>query len=168
MTRILGIDPGLSGAFALLDTKLKTLNTFDVPIFSEKKNGKLRRSVNISALYASLAGEFIRPDLAVIEAVHAMPAQGVSSSFRFGEVYGVVQAAVLSFETPLFYVQPSAWKRHFKLGRDKETSRKLASQMYPKYADQWVRVKDSDRAEAALIATWYSQVHGDAKFATRG
>lgn len=165
--RILGIDPGLGGAFALLDTSLKTLLVFDMPIFEETKG---KKSVNAAALYATLSQDnaFVGTDvdMAVIESVSAMPKQGIASAFNFGRGLGRVEAIVLASGIPVAYVPPSKWKRDMKLNGDKEMSRRVATQLFPTHAAKWPLKKHDGRAEAVLLAEWYFRTYGDNKLAS--
>ena len=94
------------------------------------------------------------PDTAVIEKVHAMPAQGVSSSFRFGQALGVIEGVLGALTIATEYVTPQMWKKHYRLTRHKEDARLRALQLWPRITDQLSRKRDADRAEALLIANW--------------
>ena len=143
--KILGIYPGLSGAMALVGDG--HLAVEDMPFVGSNKN----RVVDMLRM-ADIIKHW-SPDHAVIEKVHAMPGQGVSSTFRFGQTLGRTEAVIALAEIPLTYVQPTKWKKFFRLGRDKEDSRRLAIELYPHIADRLHRKKDEGRAEALLIAT---------------
>lgn len=157
--RVVGIDPGLSGALAVLDGgRMPTVvDAVDMPVFSEKKpGGGVRRTLDCLALV-----EFLRratdggAEACVLERVAAMPRQGVSSTFRFGEAFGAAQAAVAAAGLPLVLVTPAEWKRAFRLSGDKEASRKVASQLMPSGSGFWRLKKQDGRAEAALMALWW-------------
>lgn len=92
--------------------------------------------------------------MAVLEQVHAMPKQGVSSTFRFGQCYGALQMAVVGHGYEVHDVTPQKWKKHFGLSNDKGVSRSVASQRFPQCAELFKRVKDDGRAEAALMALY--------------
>lgn len=152
--RILSIDPGLSGAWAVIvDGRPEACG--DMPVYGE---GTSRRVM--AAPLASYFDRYGPIDLAVIEAVHAMPKQGVSSSFRFGMAYGAVVAIVGVREVPLELVTPQVWKKAFGLrGSDKERSRQKAIDLAPHMYAMLERKRDENRAEAILIglygaATW--------------
>jgi crossover junction endodeoxyribonuclease RuvC len=154
ITYIAGIDPGLSGAIALY--REDELTIYDMPTHEITTNGKKRRRLDLYALahWFDLNGFSIWQ--AVIEDVHAMPGQGVSSSFKFGFVAGAVQAMVAAHFVAVKLVSPRVWKSALKLTADKDASRLRASQIFPKHSHLWARAKDDGRAEAALLAYYGS------------
>ena len=154
---ILGCDPGFTGAIAFLDTATWYLGIFDMPVF---KDAKGKQILNLTALATTLHPGLYQDDrnLAVIEKVHAMPSQGSSSTFRFGEGYGALQMGLAGHGYELRYVTPAAWKKHYGLTSDGNASRGLATQRFPKNADQFKRVMDHGRAEAALLALYGAEV----------
>ena len=110
--KIIGIDPGLSGAIAVLENN-KVLNMFDMPVMSEGKKNK--RQLN-SALLVALIKENIESSKevsVVVEQVNAMPGQGVTSMFNFGQTVGANKSICASLELPIFFKRPSKWKKHF-------------------------------------------------------
>lgn len=144
---IMGVDPGLSGAVAFFWVKHPTLiNTYDMPIVDRRVNG--------AALYDIIQQH--RPDFAIIEAVHSMPGQGVSSSFNFGVSYGIAQGVVAAAKVPVVFVSPGKWKKYFGLSSDKEASRSMAINKWPD-SDHFRKKKDEGRAEAALMALYGAQ-----------
>lgn len=145
---ILGIDPGLSGAAALVNQAGELVDVFDLPIAGE---GKLTRidGANLSRLLRAT-----RPTAAIIEAVAARPGQGVSSMFRFGMATGVVAGVIGSLEIPIRWVSPASWKRAMRLTADKEAARLRALETWPNHARDFARKHDHGRAEAALIAAY--------------
>lgn len=144
---ILGIDPGLSGAFALLDDGALSL-VDDLPTMGTKT----ARQINGAQLAATLSPLPI--NVAVVELVGAMPGQGVSSMFRFGHAVGQVLGILQALKIPLVRVTPGVWKRSFGLGAEKDASRARAINLFPQHHASFARVKDDGRAEAALIALW--------------
>lgn len=155
--KIVGIDPGLSGAIAVLENK-KVLNIFDMPVMSEGKKNK--RQLN-SALLVSLLKENIinNEDVAiVVEQVNAMPGQGVTSMFNFGQTFGAIKGISAALEFPIFFVRPSKWKKHFELiNTSKDASRTKVIEMYPNLSNQLSKKKDVNKSEAILIARFYSE-----------
>lgn len=143
---ILAIDPGVNGAAAHLYSG--GAQVFDLPTAG---TGKHR--VFMPAIFADQIRE-IAPTFAVIERVHAMPRQGVSSSFRFGQAFGAIEGVIGALGISLNYVTPATWKRGLGLSADKDEARLRAIQLYPAAAAALSRKKDIDRAEALLIATW--------------
>ena len=153
--RIIGIDPGLSGAIAILEHK-KVLNIFDMPVMSEGKKNK--KQLN-SALLVSLLRENIVKDqeaVVVVEQVNAMPGQGVTSMFNFGQTFGAIKGICAALELPIFFVRPSKWKKHFELiNSSKDSSRTKAIEMYPKLSNQLTKKKDVNKSDAILIARFF-------------
>mgnify|MGYP001594690936 CR=1 FL=1 len=156
---ILGIDPGLGGALALYDPQKSVLiGVCDMPTFAITVNGKTRRQIDLVKLKAWLAWYELGASHAVIEEPHAMPGQGVTSSFSFGFACGVAQMAVASLDIPMTLVRTATWKRAMNLTADKDAARKRASQLMPQSAHLWTRKCDDGRAEAALLAYYGSLV----------
>ena len=154
--KIIGIDPGLSGAIAVLKNN-KVLNIFDIPVMSEGKKNK--RQLN-SALLVNLLKENIEKDeevTVVIEQVNAMPGQGVTSMFNFGQTFGALKGICAALELPIFFVRPSKWKKHFELiNSSKDASRTKVIEMYPKLSSQLAKKKDVNKSDAILIARFFS------------
>ena len=153
--KIIGIDPGLSGGIAILENN-KVLNIFDMPVMSEGKKNK--RQLN-SAQLVNLIKENITPneDTAVIvEQVNAMPGQGVTSMFTFGQTFGAIKGVCAALELPIFFVRPSKWKKHFELiNSSKDSSRTKAIEIFPYFSSNLSKKKDSNKADAILIASYY-------------
>lgn len=146
---ICGIDPGINGAAAFFfETHPNAIAAEDLPVVD--------RMLDAATLARRL--EQMKPDLVVIEQVAAMPKQGVSSTFRFGQAYGMTIGVVAALRIPIEYVTPGRWKKHFRLSSDKEESRARALQMWPDRPDLFARKKDHGRAEAALIARYGAEV----------
>ena len=155
--KIIGIDPGLSGAIAVLENN-NVLNIFDIPVMSEGKKNK--KQLN-SALLVNLLKENItsNEDVAiVVEQVNAMPGQGVTSMFNFGQTFGAIKGICAALEFPIFFVRPSKWKKHFELiNASKDASRTKVIEMYPKLSNQLSKKKDVNKSDAILIARFYSE-----------
>ena len=155
--QIIGIDPGLSGGIAILeDNKVKML--FDMPVMSDGKKNK--RQLN-SALLAQLIRDNIKnvEDTAiVVEQVNAMPGQGVTSMFNFGQTFGAIKGICAALELPIFFVRPAKWKKHFELiNSSKDASRTKVIEMYPSIAEKLSKKKDVNKSDAILIARYYSE-----------
>ena len=148
---IYGIDPGYTGAIAIYTTKRKELIVHDMPIH-KGANGK--SLINLHQLLQDLTNVGKQECLAVLERVSAMPGQGVTSTFRFGQGFGHLEMGIAASGLPLKYIQPQQWKRYFGLTKDKNQSRELAMERFPDNADLFKRKKDDGRAEAALIALY--------------
>ena len=153
--KIIGIDPGLSGAIAILDNA-KVLNIFDIPVMTEGKKNK--RQLN-SALLVSLLKENIKNNeevAVVVEQVNAMPGQGVTSMFNFGQTFGAIKGICAALGLPIFFVRPSKWKKHFDLiNSSKDASRTKAIEIYPSLAEKLSKKKDVNKSDAILIARFY-------------
>ena len=148
MKCIMGLDPGISGAVAFyFPDQRAAISAYDVPVVGKE--------INASAL-CDLIKKYA-PDLAVVEIVHSMPRQGVSSSFNFGVSYGIAKGVLGALQIPVIFVTPGKWKKHFSLTSDKEKSRALAISTWP-FSDHFRRKKDDGRAEAALLALYGAQI----------
>jgi crossover junction endodeoxyribonuclease RuvC len=158
---VIGIDPGLSGAVALVDEgKLRWVE--DMPVVPTRYKNKSRNVLNMGSLNGLFRAAAIinGADCVSLEQISAMPGQGVTSMFRFGEVYGAIQALTAASYLPLHMVTPQKWKKHFGLNKAKGVSRAKASQLWPDKADLFKLVKHDGRAEAALIAEYLRQTLG--------
>ena len=155
--KIIGIDPGLSGGIAVLENN-KVLNIFDMPVMSEGKKNK--RQLN-SAQLVSLIRENINSNediTVVVEQVNAMPGQGVTSMFNFGQSFGAIKGICAALGLPIFFVRPAKWKKHFELiNSSKDASRTKVIEMYPSIAEKLSRKKDVNKSDAILIARYYSE-----------
>ena len=155
--KIIGIDPGLSGAIAILKNN-KVLNIFEMPVMSEGKKNK--RQLN-SAQLVTLLKENVSTDeeiAVVVEQVNAMPGQGVTSMFNFGQTFGAIKGVCAALGLPIFFVRPSKWKKHFELiNSSKDASRTKAIEMYPLLSKDLAKKKDVNKSDAILIARFYSE-----------
>ena len=155
--RIIGIDPGLSGGIAILENN-KVKELFDMPVMADGKKNK--RQLN-SALLAQLVKENIKDienTIMVVEQVNAMPGQGVTSMFNFGQTFGAIKGICAALNLPIFFVRPAKWKKHFELiNSSKDASRTKVIEMYPSIAEKLSRKKDVNKSDAILIARFYSE-----------
>jgi len=149
--RLLAIDPGLSGALAVVDTGC-ALEIEDLPTVTVDRGGKAKRQIDVAALAADVRR--LAPVHAIIERVGARPGQGVSSMFAFGRSVGQVEGVVAALGIPITYVTPQIWRKALSVPAGKDGSRLRASQLLPAYAERWRRAKDDGRAEAALIGLY--------------
>ena len=153
--KIIGIDPGLSGAIAILEDK-KVFSVSDMPVMAEGKKNK--RQLN-SAQLVNIIRENTNPkeDIAVVvEQVNAMPGQGVTSMFNFGQTFGSIKGICAALGLPIFFVRPSKWKKHFNLiNSSKDSSRTKVIEMYPSLSSQLAKKKDVNKSDAILIARYY-------------
>jgi len=150
---ILGIDPGLHGAWAIVGPTMRITDIDDLPIIGAGKQTRLDGG--------AMADHWrcLDVSLAVIEAVHSMPRQGVSSSFKFGYACGQILGVIEGLNIPVEFVTPQMWKKHFRLSADKEDARKRAIETFPHDRASFARKRDHGRAEAALIALWGAVKH---------
>lgn len=149
---ILGIDPGLSGALAFLDTTTDAVVIMDMPTVEVVRNGKTKREVSAALIADLVAGKGVVQ--AFVERVSAMPGQGVSSMFSFGRSVGVLEGVLAAYEIPTTLVTPQAWMKAMSVRAGKDGSRERAMQLFPQYADQFARKKDNGRSDAVLIAKY--------------
>ena len=145
---VCAVDPGLTGAVAFYFPATDNVSAFDMPVAGG--------NVDCSTFNAML--EQWRPDVSCVEQVASRPGQGVSSMFKFGCGYGMVQGVIQARSIPLHLVTPQRWKKHFRLDSDKEKSRALALRFWPARSDLFGRKKDNGRAEAALLAKFAAQM----------
>ena len=155
--KIIGIDPGLSGAIAILENN-KVLSIFEIPVMSEGKKNK--RQLNSAQLVKLIKDNISEKDevSVVVEQVNAMPGQGVTSMFNFGQTFGAIKGICAALNLPIFFVRPSKWKKHFELiNSSKDSSRTKAIEMYPKLSNQLAKKKDVNKSDAILIARFFSE-----------
>jgi crossover junction endodeoxyribonuclease RuvC len=163
---VIGVDPGISGGVVVLREDGEFADGFRTPIFQEPTRKRLNsREMADRLIRLGCLGWYSHP---VIEEVNAMPAQGVSSSFRFGEsfgrAYGVLNVVSIH---PVVTVRPAVWKKHFGLSRDKRGSLALAEHCWPDAMDMegeeinWGVLANDGIAEAALIAKWWLETNGE-------
>ena len=155
--RIFGIDPGLSGALAILDEK-KIFEVIDLPTMSDgKKNKKQLNSAHLSK-YIQTNIIDLNKSAVVVEQVNAMPGQGVTSMFNFGQTFGAIKGICATLNLPIYFVRPSKWKKHFELiNSSKDASRTKAIEMYPTFANHLSKKKDVNKSDAILIARYFSE-----------
>ena len=153
--KIFGIDPGLSGAIAILEKK-KVLNLFDMPVMAEGKKNK--KQLNNAQLVNIIRENSIGDEeiAVVVEQVNAMPGQGVTSMFNFGQTFGAIKGVCAALTLPIFFVRPSKWKKYFELiNSSKDSSRTKVIEMYPSLSSQLAKKKDVNKSDAILIARYY-------------
>ena len=152
-----GIDPGLSGAIAVLEGG--RYDVYDIPTM-QKGGGTVKSEINAKAMYNILCTSINYPPTAALERVNAMPGQGVASVFSLGDSFGVCRAVLACSSIPTFYITPTEWKKYYKLTSDKEEARALAVKLFPN-AELHLK-KHIDRAEALLIANYLREKHDQA------
>ena len=158
---IIGIDPGITGSICFLEDG-KIIDVVEMPNMSEGKKNK--RQVNgaqvfyeISSRIKNLKKENIK---VIIEQVSAMPGQGVTSMFNFGQSFGILKGICAAMQLPLYFVRPAKWKKYFNLiNSEKDASRTKAIEVFPYFSAQLSRKKDSNKADAILISSFYYETY---------
>ena len=153
--RIIGIDPGLSGGIAILDD-LKIFDVYDMPVMSEGKKNK--NQLNSAQLVNIIKKNIISNEdtFLIVEQVSAMPGQGVTSMFNFGQTFGSIKGICAALNLPIFFVRPAKWKKHFDLiNSSKDASRTKVIEMYPSISPRLSKKKDVNKADAILIARYF-------------
>ncbi len=155
--RIIGIDPGLSGGIAILDDS-KIFDIFDMPIMSEGKKNKNQLN---SAQLVNIIKRHILPNketFVIVEQVSAMPGQGVTSMFNFGQSFGILKGICSAMNLPMYFVRPAKWKKYFSLiNASKDASRTKAIEIFPYFSVNLSKKKDANKADAILIASYFEE-----------
>jgi len=155
---IFGIDPGVSGAISILENK-KIVGIFDMPTMIDgKKNKKQVNGAQVTNIIKQKLNIHKNEDvIVVVEHVNAMPGQGVTSMFNFGQSFGVIKGICSALSLPIYFVRPTKWKKHFNLIKtNKDASRTKVIEVYPEISGEISRKKDSNRADAILIARYFN------------
>ena len=153
---IIGIDPGVSGAISVLENK-KVIDIFEMPTMIDGKKNK--KQVNGSQITNIIKEEINKKKeiIVVVEHVNAMPGQGVTSMFNFGQSFGVIKGICAALSLPIYFVRPTKWKKYFNLIKtNKDASRTKVIQIYPEISGKISRKKDSNKADAILIARYFN------------
>ena len=153
---IIGIDPGVSGAISVLENK-KVIDIFEMPTMIDGKKNK--KQVNGSQITNIIKEEINKKKeiIVVVEHVNAMPGQGVTSMFNFGQSFGVLKGICAALSLPIYFVRPTKWKKYFNLIKtNKDASRTKVIQIYQEISGKISRKKDSNKADAILIARYFS------------
>ena len=153
---IIGVDPGISGAISIIENK-KILEVYDTPTMIDgKKNKKQINSAHVTNIIKERLNSN-KEVIVVVEQVNAMPGQGVTSMFNFGQSFGVIKGICAALSLPIYFVRPAKWKKHFNLIKtNKDASRTKLIEAYPEISNKLHRKKDSNRADAILIALYFS------------
>ena len=154
---IIGIDPGISGSICFFEDG-KILDVIEMPTMTEGKKNK--RQVNGSQIYNEILNRiknFDKKDIKVIiEQVSAMPGQGVTSMFNFGQSFGILKGICSAMQLSMYFVRPAKWKKYFGLiNSEKDASRTKAIEIFPYFSSNLSKKKDSNKADAILIASYY-------------
>ena len=157
--KIIGIDPGLTGAIAVLEDK-KVIELFEMPVMAEGKKNKrqLNSAQLVKLLKDNIDNKKNEEVSVVVEQVNAMPGQGVTSMFNFGQSFGAIKGICAALGLSIFFVRPSKWKKHFELiNSSKDSSRTKVIEMYPVLSSRLSKKKDVNKADAILIARYFSE-----------
>ena len=154
---IVGIDPGISGAICFFeDGQVKEI--IEMPVMADGKKNK--RQINGPQTYNEILkriNKFQKKDIIVIiEQVSAMPGQGVTSMFNFGQSFGVLKGICSAMQLSMFFIRPAKWKKYFGLIKtEKDASRTKVIEIFPYISSELSRKKDSNKADAILIASYF-------------
>ena len=160
---VIGIDPGLSGSICFLQDG-KIIDVLEMPTMTEGKKNK--RQVNGSQVYNEISKRIDTVEnqdiRVIIEQVSAMPGQGVTSMFNFGQSYGILKGICSAMQLSMHFVRPAKWKKYFNLiNSSKDASRTKAIEMYPSLSESLSKKKDVNKSDAILIARFFSETRFD-------
>ena len=158
---IIGIDPGITGSICFFENG-KILDVIEMPNMAEGKKNK--KQVNGSQIFNEISERIKKLDKnnarVVIEQVSAMPGQGVTSMFNFGQSFGILKGICSAMQIPMYFVRPAKWKKYFNLiNAEKDASRTRAIEIFPYFSSQLSKKKDSNKADAILIASFYYETY---------
>jgi len=171
----MGVDPGLNGAMATLDTDTMWLDIVDMPTWHMPVGRKFRQRVDAVALaeHFDLAkAQGCR--LVLMEAVGGRPRQSAPAAFQFGYCVGLIYMACMAARLPIETAPPMLWKKMLNVPGKREIKRTVdstakasavyaaaivsrADEIFPQYASVWRGPRGGlmlDRAEAALLARY--------------
>jgi|TARA_Y100000996_G_scaffold375647_1_gene326553 crossover junction endodeoxyribonuclease RuvC len=159
---IIGIDPGISGSICFFENG-KIIDVIEMPTMNEGKKNK--KQVNGAQIYNELKKRINKNNQTdkirvVIEKVSAMPGQGVTSMFNFGQSFGILKGICSAMQIPMYFVRPAKWKKYYNLiNSEKDASRTRAIEIFPYFSSQLSKKKDSNKADAILIASFYYETY---------
>ena len=158
---VIGIDPGISGSICFLENG-QIIDAIEMPTMTDGKKNK--RQVNGSQIFNEVSEKIKKLDKkdirVVIEQVSAMPGQGVTSIFNFGQSFGILKGIFSAMQLPMYFVRPAKWKKYFNLiNSEKDASRTRAIEIFPYFSAHLSKKKDSNKADAILIASFYYETY---------
>jgi len=158
---IIGIDPGISGSICFLEDGI-IKDVLEMPTMIEGKKNK--KQVNGSQIYNEISFRiktYEKKNIkVVIEQVSAMPGQGVTSMFNFGQSFGILKGICSAMQLPIYFVRPAKWKKYFNLiNSEKDASRTRAIEIFPYFSSNLSKKKDSNKADAILIASYFHETY---------
>ena len=140
---IIGIDPGISGSICFFDNGI-IKDVIEMPTMVEGKKNK--RQVNGPQIFNEITERIHKIEKknikVVIEQVSAMPGQGVTSMFNFGQSFGILKGICSAMHLPVYYVRPAKWKKYFHI-----------------FQQICQKKKDSNKADAILIASFFYETY---------
>jgi hypothetical protein len=154
---IIGIDPGISGAICFFENG-EVKEILDMPTMAEGKKNK--RQINGSQIFNEISkriNQIPKKEIyVIIEQVSAMPGQGVTSMFNFGQSFGVIKGICSAMQLSTYFVRPAKWKKYFNLIKsEKDASRTKVIEIFPYISSNLSKKKDSNKADAVLIASFF-------------
>ena len=158
---IISIDPGITGSICFFKNN-KIIEVIEMPTMTEGKKNK--KQVNGAQIFNEISNrirDFDRENIrVVIEQVSAMPGQGVTSMFNFGQSFGILKGICSAMQLPMYFVRPAKWKKYFGLiNSEKGASRTKAIEMFPYFSSNLSKKKDINKADAILIASFYYETY---------
>ena len=158
---VIGIDPGISGSICFL-LNGRILDVIEMPTMTEGKKNK--KQVNGSQIFNEISKRILNKDKkdikVIIEQVSAMPGQGVTSMFNFGQSFGILKGVCSAMQLSVYFVRPAKWKKYFNLIKsEKDASRTRAIEIFPYFSSELSRKKDSNKADAILISSFYYETY---------
>ena len=158
---IISIDPGISGSICFFENGYIN-EIIDMPTMTSGKKNK--NQVNASQVFNEILKRITNLERSqikvVIEQVSAMPGQGVTSMFNFGQSFGILKGICSAMHLPVYYVRPAKWKKYFNLiNSEKDASRTRAIEIFPYFSSQLSKKKDNNKADAILIASFFYETY---------
>ena len=158
---VIGIDPGITGSICFFEDG-KVIDLIDMPNMADGK--KQKKQVNGAQIYNEILLRTKNVEKknikVVIEQVSAMPGQGVTSMFNFGQSFGILKGICSAMQLPIYFVRPAKWKKYFNLiNSEKDASRTRAIEIFPYFSSNLSKKKDSNKADAILIASYFHETY---------
>ena len=158
---IIGIDPGINGAICFFENG-EVRDVIDMPTMQDGKKNK--RQINGNQIFNEISLRIKNINKkninVVVEQVSAMPGQGVTSMFNFGQSFGILKGICSAMHLPIYYVRPAKWKKYFNLiNSEKDASRTRAIEIFPYFSAQLSKKKDNNKADAILIASFFFETY---------
>ncbi|MFL2896520.1 MAG: crossover junction endodeoxyribonuclease [Candidatus Pelagibacter sp.] len=158
---IIAIDPGISGAICFFENG-EVKEIIEMPTMADGKKNK--KQVNGTQIYNEISQRIknlSKKDIfVVIEQVSAMPGQGVTSMFNFGQSFGVLKGICSAMQLSTYFIRPVKWKKYFGLIKtEKDASRTKVIEIFPYISSNLSKKKDANKADAILIASFFHNTY---------